>query len=66
MLFCTLLQDDKKKFFRRGDLMAQEKEAYLEQQGKQKENASAPEKSTNSREYKRSTGLKFIKTIIIN
>lgn len=44
-------QNDKKKYFRRGDLLAQEKETYLEQQGKQNENASTPEKSSDSREY---------------
>lgn len=45
-------QSDKKKFFRRGDLLQQEKDTYLAQQGKQNENASKPEKSSDSREYR--------------
>lgn len=43
------LKNDKKKFFKRGDLLAQEKEMYLESQDKHKESTSTPEKNSDSR-----------------
>ncbi|XP_031640235.1 pre-mRNA-splicing factor 18 [Contarinia nasturtii] len=42
------LVNSKKKFFRRGDLLAQEKETNSASHGKQNDNASTPEKSSDS------------------
>lgn len=42
-------QSGNKKFFKRSDLLAREQEAHSEADGKQKESASTPEKSSDSR-----------------
>lgn len=46
---CTKIQSANKKFFKRGDLLAQEKEAHLESLGKQNVSTSTPEKSADLR-----------------
>lgn len=45
----SIQQSGSKKFFKRSDLLAQEKETYLESQDKQNGSTSTPEKSSDSR-----------------
>lgn len=41
-----MLQDDSKKYFKRGDLLAKEEEEYLKKYGHKEENTS-PQKNTD-------------------
>lgn len=49
-VFGRILQDDKKKFFKRGDLLSQEKEEYLKKMSKQNQATLAPENSSSTGE----------------